>query len=1067
MTTRTERVVAEFVTEGVQAYVSDSKKVEQANERVNTSLDKTAKDGAKKYTEEVRRLADSLKTGGIPLAEKYAAAMQSVERVEHLTESQQRRVTAAVQDALQKYKALGQEAPPHIRSLNDQLTRLAKTQKDVANAASAPASTSQLLKFGPATASASNGLLDAARSAGLLRLGLIGGGAAGVAGALVTVTKESFATASGLTKMNDTTGLSISFLQRLQVVADQSDFSLQQFTDTAFTLGARLAGGEGSVMRSVERLGLSYEKLREQSPEEQLQAVIPALMAIDDLQERNRLSMELFGRGAKDVLPALIRNWKDLEQGVVTSTDAQIAVFDRYEARFQRLSRNFKTTLMNMVADALEAAEKAEKGVTTFVETSAEGVQSAAAGNLKGFLLNRFMGLQAQPPRVDVTPPKPRVMPTYSDLLTKADAKAAALSVAQLKEIEAAKKLGVAEAELIQKYHLDTESMQAVERRLQSLSAARGEATEATKRQRQALDELTGVAALREAEALAKQLEAIGGLMNVPASQQSAIVKRIDDLAERSGRLNQFPKVLRDIAGGMRAIDFGITDDSRWQNFNAWLEQLRQTPVLPFAVDFGITDEIRWKNFSAWMEDLRANPDLAFRVDFGITDEQRWKNFQTWYDGLTNPTAKSNPITATLNAAAADFPKRLSQAVLHGQGLRQAFRSIAVDVGADFGDQFGRSLVKGTSKYKDLLGNLFSGAMSLAMLGIEKLIKQGTNETIKVRQDFAQRQGFENLNALLDKLVTSGAEGKALANTAASLIGRHDTAKNEKWMEDVLAFLGKQADLVRESNPTWEDAIELAERYGIEMGALGKASNQAQLTKSAGDHIVAFKKLMAIGANFHGVLAGMSDEIQEVIKQALRFGLDVPEEMRPMLEGLIEMGLLVDENGQRLEDLSRIRFSKSLPEAVQELVNKLDKLIDTILRIPDPAEVYRRTFPGQGPGVRIPLAGRDLPPVPDIDIPSLDTGTRGAYLSADTLAQVHRGEAIVKPGGASELARDVAAALGATKGGGAHTTIFIGDREIKDFIVESHTRSMEQNDSGGRPVSHRTRLAKALRKVPQ
>jgi len=476
---------------------------------------------------------------------------------------------------------------------------------------------------------------------------------------------------------------------------------------------------------------------------------------------------------------------------------------------------------------------------------------------------------------------------------------------------------------------------------------------------------------------------------------------------------------------------------------------------------------------------------------------------------------------------------KLSQALLQGGGLREAFASLAADLGgrmakALMGDSVKGIFTSGMGKqWQALFGNKAGGAVAgmagaIGSMGMSSLLQNGggrgmasnigtyaaagmtfgpwgaavgagigaivgafkgaANETKKEREKFAKEQGYGSLGDLYKGLQGIGAAGAALAQQGTSVIGKHDQAANKKWMEDVLALLGKQKDELKALNPTWEELVELAGQYGISLDAIGKTTQQAQLGKQANDAVLAFKKFMAAGASMHGVLIGMQDELQGMVTQALRFNLEVPEAMRPMLEQLLEMGLLTDENGEKLKDLSRIQFSRTLQESIQNLIDKLDAFIARMVGGVPNALARLGIGPGAGGAGGIGFGGSDggpprMPRQLD-DFGSVDhyaVGTGGHYLASDRLAQLHAGEVIVPRSGVSPFATDVAAALApliAGAGGGSrpitlHTAVFVGGQKVDDYIIETTTKALERNDSAGTPVSHTMRVAKAVTKAQE
>jgi hypothetical protein len=56
---------------------------------------------------------------------------------------------------------------------------------------------------------------------------------------------------------------------------------------------------------AMEKLGLSYDELKEKSPSEQLQALAREIAAVEDPAQRSAIAMQIFGRGGGEMMPLL------------------------------------------------------------------------------------------------------------------------------------------------------------------------------------------------------------------------------------------------------------------------------------------------------------------------------------------------------------------------------------------------------------------------------------------------------------------------------------------------------------------------------------------------------------------------------------------------------------------------------------------------------------------------------------------------------------------------------------------------------------------------------------------
>ncbi len=140
----------------------------------------------------------------------------------------------------------------------------------------------------------------------------------------------------------------------------------------------------------------------------------------------------------------------------------------------------------------------------------------------------------------------------------------------------------------------------------------------------------------------------------------------------------------------------------------------------------------------------------------------------------------------------------------------------------------------------------------------------------------------------------------------------------------------KFLDMTKSNEMGWETMQSLADKYGISIDSLGPRFQQQKLTATATEIINAFESLVNNGADFNGVLAGMTDEINEVVRNSLKFGTEIPGNMKPWIEALIASGQLLDENGDKITDINSLKFGENVKSDLDDVVDKLQELIDIL-----------------------------------------------------------------------------------------------------------------------------------------
>lgn len=136
--------------------------------------------------------------------------------------------------------------------------------------------------------------------------------------------REILQYADRIEDLADTTGLTVEALQEMDFAAKQTGTTLEGFTNVVFKLGTNLATGTKAIRDAVVALGLSYDALRNLSPEEQFREIAKALSEVENVQERNRLGVILMGKGYKEVAGAINEGYDEMARRASKSSKEQI-----------------------------------------------------------------------------------------------------------------------------------------------------------------------------------------------------------------------------------------------------------------------------------------------------------------------------------------------------------------------------------------------------------------------------------------------------------------------------------------------------------------------------------------------------------------------------------------------------------------------------------------------------------------------------------------------------------------------------------------------------------------------
>jgi len=144
------------------------------------------------------------------------------------------------------------------------------------------------------------------------KIAMIGGAA--MAPLLASV--KHFASAGDkLDKMANRTGMTVEALSELAFAAEQSGAGIEIFEKAVAGMqrSIRDAGrGLSTKTEALKDVGLSYKALAGLSPEDQFSLVAEAISRIPDASARAAISMELFGRSGRQLLPMLLGGAKGI-----------------------------------------------------------------------------------------------------------------------------------------------------------------------------------------------------------------------------------------------------------------------------------------------------------------------------------------------------------------------------------------------------------------------------------------------------------------------------------------------------------------------------------------------------------------------------------------------------------------------------------------------------------------------------------------------------------------------------------------------------------------------------------
>lgn len=297
-------------------------------------------------------------------ANRIATAVEQIGGASKLTEAEKARLNATIQKALDKYAALGREAPKALQDLATQTSRAEEKTSLLTGAA---------------------GKLFAAFSVA----------------AIANVANKVLELTGNLTDLQGTTGINTDGLQVLNYALGQSGVSLEQAGKAAVVMSRNLVNGNAGAAGAVKTLGLNIDALIAAGPEQAFLSIGSAIAAVPDPMQRAALATEIFGRTGADLLPGFTTNMAALGEearrsGAIISADL-VAAGDAAGDSLTRLQGTGTALIANVflpMAPGIEAiANWLGTALTTSLRVAREALDALVTKGMEMELWLREMAL--------------------------------------------------------------------------------------------------------------------------------------------------------------------------------------------------------------------------------------------------------------------------------------------------------------------------------------------------------------------------------------------------------------------------------------------------------------------------------------------------------------------------------------------------------------------------------------------------------------------------------------------------------------------------------------------------
>ena len=795
----------------------------------------------------------------------------------------------------------------------------------------------------------------------------------------------------------------------------------------------------------VKSIGLSWDDLKKKAPEEQYEAIGTAIAGIEDPIQRTKAATDFFGKSGTEVLALFegaIDDAREANEKFALTMDKQTAeAADRLADNIELGGEAFGGMGRN-IAGAIASSEPFQvlvEGILDVIGWLSRTIkenQSVITEWVSAGVFFALDALQKFSPAMDVA------IAVFASFATAANIAAFALKAVV--------------AGLIAQVQALTNPRQAWDTFKASLADAKADFDLNRK-------------AIEDVSAAAMQLKdkGVGALTSFTNKvRESGTATNL--AADATQRHTQYTKENTKELEKATLANSKHAEDSRaaWDNFYSGLDKMRMEDTAALIKDadkradavIQNLDRIAAEQSKARFEEIEMAIEAHAQVgqnmkDFwkSVEEEQKRRleaqldSISEWGDaigsvgdlfetlGLKGARSLQEIGNATGLAisgwkAYKEGASGAAKAALLAQGAQQAYNSTLLGgaaAGAAAGAAYGPF-------------GIAVGAVGGALLSWIGSAKRAREEAARVTAEITKsRSAFIAAAGGIDLL-------KERAKSAGATLDHLFDAKTVQEYEAAVKELTDTFDLQKQAQ---EELNALMEKYDLKISDLGPKFSQQKLDEQAMTLIHDWEWLSRVVGD-HGVaLEKIAPEMSKYVQAVIAAGGTIPENLRPVIADLIRLGLLTDEAGGKITDISQINFADTIEASVKSLINTIKDLINVMLGVP--REVHTDFTSSRSGGGGSGEGG-------DAGIPGK---ARGGILTPRPGGHIIRAaEAgsteLVAPVQAfsRQLASDLARVVGsssAASGGGGDVHIYVDQKGNARQISPAEARRLQETITGG------------------
>lgn len=162
------------------------------------------------------------------------------------------------------------------------------------------------------------------------------------------------------------------------------------------------------------------------------------------------------------------------------------------------------------------------------------------------------------------------------------------------------------------------------------------------------------------------------------------------------------------------------------------------------------------------------------------------------------------------------------------------------------------------------------------------------------------------------------------------------------------------------------------DRYKLTWEQLGETARTQHLGEIATGLLADFNRLRGAGVDVNLIYDKMGGSISDMVQAAKRSGTEIPSSLRDVVTEAARLGVLLDENGNKITDLTAfgVTFGTSFADNMAKVATSMDKVVDALNRI-------AAALGAVAAAPAIPSLPADSSPVGDVPVEPMASGGSG------------------------------------------------------------------------------------------